>query len=169
MPSDKFAKKNHFQFYKVFGSDERLNEGKKLWATSLKNFSSKTVEISHVGSKGEGTSKLYTEFDYIDKEYVFFIPFSLPSEKIIVQPISKSSEGVRGNILEIINSSTERIEPQCNHFFKCGGCILQHWKFESYNKWKINKLSFPINLISPETEIKSMITSQLKSLSLIHI
>lgn len=128
-----------------------------------KNFSPKTVEISHVGSKGEGTSKLYTEFDYIEKEYVFFIPFSLPSEKIIVQPISKSSEGVRGNILEIINSSIERTEPQCNHFFKCGGCILQHWKFESYNKWKINKLSFPINLISPETEIKSIITSPLKS------
>ena len=33
----------HFQFYKVFGTDERLNEGKKLWATSLKNFSSKTI------------------------------------------------------------------------------------------------------------------------------
>ena len=28
----------HYQFYKVFGTDERLNEGKKLWALSLKNF-----------------------------------------------------------------------------------------------------------------------------------
>ena len=128
-----------------------------------KNFSPKTLEITHIGSKGEGTSKLYTEFDYIEKEYIFFIPFSLPSEKIIVQPISKSSEGVRGNILEIINPSLDRTEPQCNNFFKCGGCILQHWKFKSYTKWKINKLSFPINLISPETEIKSIITSPLKS------
>ena len=29
----------HYQFYKVFGSDERLKEGKKLWAVSLKKFS----------------------------------------------------------------------------------------------------------------------------------
>ena len=27
----------HYQFYKVFGTDEKLKEGKKLWATSLKN------------------------------------------------------------------------------------------------------------------------------------
>ena len=29
----------HYQFYKVFGSDEKLKEGKKLWAVSLKKFS----------------------------------------------------------------------------------------------------------------------------------
>ena len=27
----------HYQFYKVFGTDEKLKEGKKLWAISLKN------------------------------------------------------------------------------------------------------------------------------------
>ena len=27
----------HYQFYKVFGTDEKLKEGKKLWALSLKN------------------------------------------------------------------------------------------------------------------------------------
>ena len=33
----------HYQFYKVFGTDDRLNEGKKLWATSLKSFSTQTI------------------------------------------------------------------------------------------------------------------------------
>ncbi len=33
----------HYQFYKVFGTDERLNEGKKLWAVSLKDFSSEII------------------------------------------------------------------------------------------------------------------------------
>jgi len=33
----------HYQFYKVFGTDDRLNEGKKLWATSLKSFSTHTI------------------------------------------------------------------------------------------------------------------------------
>lgn len=33
----------HYQFYKVFGTDERLSEGKKLWAVSLKSFSLETI------------------------------------------------------------------------------------------------------------------------------
>ena len=28
----------HYQFYKVFGADDKLNEGKKLWANSLKKY-----------------------------------------------------------------------------------------------------------------------------------
>ncbi len=28
----------HYQFYKVFGSDNKLNEGKKLWANNLKKY-----------------------------------------------------------------------------------------------------------------------------------
>ena len=33
----------HYQFYKVFGTDDRLNEGKKLWAISLKSFSTEII------------------------------------------------------------------------------------------------------------------------------
>jgi len=28
----------HYQFYKVFGTDDKLNEGKKIWANSLKKY-----------------------------------------------------------------------------------------------------------------------------------
>ena len=38
----------HYQFYKVFGSDEKLNEGKKLWATSLKSYD---IEIINKASE----------------------------------------------------------------------------------------------------------------------
>ena len=33
----------HYQFYKVFGTDEKLKEGKKLWAMSLKNESPEII------------------------------------------------------------------------------------------------------------------------------
>ena len=33
----------HYQFYKVFGTDEKLKEGKKLWAISLKNESPEII------------------------------------------------------------------------------------------------------------------------------
>ena len=134
-------------------------QGKKLY----KNFNPTTLSISHMGSRGEGVSTLLTEFNYIEKEYNFFIPFSLPNEKITVKPEHISSEGIRANILEIINASQERVEPECKHFFKCGGCILQHWDFQHYTQWKFKKIKMPISLISKETEIKSIITSPLRS------
>ena len=46
----------HYQFYKVFGSsDDKLNEGKKLWAGSLKRYDIETInkaseEIIHTQS-----------------------------------------------------------------------------------------------------------------------
>ena len=33
----------HYQFYKVFGTDEKLKEGKKLWAVSLKDISPEVI------------------------------------------------------------------------------------------------------------------------------
>ncbi len=33
----------HYQFYKVFGTDDRLNEGKKVWAQTLKKFSTDQI------------------------------------------------------------------------------------------------------------------------------
>ena len=128
-----------------------------------KNFNPKNVCISHMGSRGEGVSRLLTEFNYIEKEYNFFIPFSLPYETISIKPEHISSEGVRANILEIINPSHERVDPQCKHFFKCGGCILQHWDFHHYTQWKVKKIKMPISLISQETKIRTIITSPLKS------
>ena len=34
----------HYQFYKVFGTDERLIEAKKLWAESLKKYPSESID-----------------------------------------------------------------------------------------------------------------------------
>ena len=127
------------------------------------NFNTKVLVINHVGSKGEGVSYLFTEIDYKEKEYNFFIPFSLPNEIIIAQPTHFSSEGVRAEIIEIQEASSDRIDPECRHFFKCGGCTLQHWKFQKYKSWKFNKVSSAILKLSSNTHIRPIITSSLKS------
>ena len=114
------------------------------------NSDSKVLSINHIGSKGEGVSYLHTEFNYKKKEYNFFIPFSLPNEIIIARPTHFSSEGIRADLIEIQETSSDRMNPQCSHFFKCGGCLLQHWNFENYSCWKVNKISLPILKISPK-------------------
>ena len=34
----------HYQFYKVFGTDDRLREAKKIWAQSLKKYSTQSID-----------------------------------------------------------------------------------------------------------------------------
>ena len=36
----------HYQFYKVFGTDHKLNEAKKLWAESLKKYPAECINAS---------------------------------------------------------------------------------------------------------------------------
>ena len=65
----------------------------------------------------------------------------MPNEKVIAKPTQLFSKNVRAELVEIIKPSPERVNPQCEHFFKCGGCMLQHWLFEHYNNWKMNRVT----------------------------
>ena len=132
-----------------------INKQKKL----SKNYNPKSLNISHIGSKGEGVAKLFMALNLEEKNYNFFVPFTLPNEIVIAKPTGVSSTNVRAELIEIQNSSPHRVEPQCQHFFKCGGCILQHWNIEKYMDWKKNKLTFRVHEISSKTKVKEMITS----------
>ena len=35
----------HYQFYKVFGTDQRLSEAKRLWAESLKKYPAASIGV----------------------------------------------------------------------------------------------------------------------------
>ena len=128
-----------------------------------KNIDNKLLKIKSIGSRGEGVSNLSTEINYKESNYNFFVPFTLPNEIVIVKPTLSTTEGVRADLVEIKSASPNRIDPKCNHFFQCGGCLLQHWNFEDYSSWKTGKVSLPILKISPTTTIKPIITSPTKS------
>ncbi len=128
-----------------------------------KNIDYKLLTIKRVGSRGEGVSNLTTEINYRKSDYTFFVPFTLPNEIVVVKPNLYTNEGIRADLVEIKSTSPKRIDPQCKHFFQCGGCLLQHWNFEDYSSWKIGKVSLPILKISPTTTIREIKTSSIKS------
>ena len=128
-----------------------------------KNIDNIILTIKYIGSRGEGISDLTTQINYLKSDYTFFIPFTLPNEVVVVKPTFSSNEGVRADLVEVKSPSPKRIDPKCEHFFQCGGCLLQHWNFEDYSFWKVNKISLPILKISPTTTIKKIKTSSIKS------
>ena len=128
-----------------------------------KNIDNIILTIKYIGSRGEGISDLTTQINYLKSDYTFFIPFTLPNEVVVVKPTFSSNEGVRADLVEVKSPSPKRIDPKCEHFFQCGGCLLQHWNFEDYSFWKVNKISLPILKISPTTTIKKIKISSIKS------
>ena len=53
-------------------------------------------------------------------------PFALPGEKVRVRPLRGYKGHEQAEVLEVLERSPERVEPDCPYFAKCGGCNYQH-------------------------------------------
>ncbi|MBV8911070.1 MAG: 23S rRNA (uracil(1939)-C(5))-methyltransferase RlmD [Gammaproteobacteria bacterium] len=55
-----------------------------------------------------------------------FVAGALPGEPIRFRRTRRHRQHDEGELLELIERSTERVTPRCAHFGVCGGCALQH-------------------------------------------
>ena len=55
-----------------------------------------------------------------------FVPFVLPGEVVEVFPTEESRKLIRGLPGALQEAASERIEPGCPYFARCGGCHYQH-------------------------------------------
>ena len=59
-----------------------------------------------------------------------FVPFGLPGEKVRIRLTQEKKNFARGEIIEILEASPDRIEAKCKHFSVCGGCHYQNLPYE---------------------------------------
>lgn len=86
------------------------------------------LEIIDIGNNGEGIAK--------KDNLTIFIPFALVGEIIETLILKVNKHIAFGKINKIIKASKMRIEPICPYFTKCGGCDIQHIKYEEQLKIK---------------------------------
>jgi 23S rRNA (uracil1939-C5)-methyltransferase len=62
---------------------------------------------------------------------VFFVPYALPGETVAVEIETSKRGWARAGLVEVIESSSERVVPSCPHFGAdaCGGCQWQHIRY----------------------------------------
>lgn len=96
------------------------------------------VIIDAVGAQGDG----------IVRQGPVFVPLTLPGERVTVK-----MDGSRGELIDILEPSPDRIAPSCKHFGDCGGCTSQHWAQQPYLAWKSELVRVQLSHEGLETEI----------------
>ena len=81
------------------------------------------VVITRVGAQGDGMATCDSA--------ALFVPFTLAGERVRV-----SRNGDRTRVEAVLEASSDRVAPVCQHFGRCGGCALQHMAPALYASWK---------------------------------
>ncbi len=77
---------------------------------------------------GEGVGRL--------GEYIVFVPFVIPGERVEVELTEVKKRFARGRCIKILERSPDRVEPRCKYFGECGGCQYQHIAYSTQVRLK---------------------------------
>jgi 23S rRNA (uracil1939-C5)-methyltransferase len=85
-----------------------------------------------------------------------FVPFVLEGETIEASILEQKRGFARGRAETILQASSQRVEPPCPYFERCGGCHYQHIRYEHQLEIKAGILKETLRRtakLEPETEI----------------
>lgn len=69
-----------------------------------------------------------------------FIDGALPSETVTFRLTNQKRNYDEGRITQVTSVSEHRVEPRCKHFYRCGGCSLQHLNHHQQLEFKQQQL-----------------------------
>jgi 23S rRNA (uracil1939-C5)-methyltransferase len=77
------------------------------------------IKIDSIAHDGRGVGRG-------DDGKVVFVDYALPGETVRYVPVLNKKSFLFGSTIEVIEQSEHRVEPRCEVFGQCGGCVLQH-------------------------------------------
>ena len=80
------------------------------------------VRIIDNGYEGEGIAKIENK--------TIFVPNGIEGEKVRIKILKNLKSHAYAKIIEIMESSDKRVEPECESNSKCGGCNLRHIEYD---------------------------------------
>ena len=111
------------------------------------------AEFTGLTSEGLGVCR-------IDGRAVF-VKGALPGETWSVRITKVSRSAVFGRGEECISPAPERVEPECPHFGRCGGCATMHMSYESELAHKLERVNDAFRRIGGlELKVESIVPSE---------
>ena len=80
------------------------------------------INIEKLIYGGDGLARLNGE--------VVLVPFVLPGERAAVEAVARKPGLLRSKLVELRETSPERVAARCPYFARCGGCHYQHARYE---------------------------------------
>ena len=90
------------------------------------------LNITDITTEGSGVGKY--------EGMAVFVPLTAVGDVALVKILKVKKSYAYGKLLEIITPSENRIENNCPHFNKCGGCAFRHISYNSEAELKSNKV-----------------------------
>jgi len=92
-----------------------------------------TITIETVAFGGEGIGRAET--------LVVFVPFTAPGDVVEVEIREAKKRYLRGRMKNLVTPSSDRVEPPCPYFRRCGGCHYQHIEYAKQVEMKRRQVS----------------------------
>jgi len=88
-----------------------------------------TLQITDINPDGNGVSRTAAGL-------VVFTPLTAPGDTARVRIIKETKSYAIGKMEELLTPSSDRIDPDCSTYKRCGGCVYRHLSFDAENKLK---------------------------------
>ena len=72
--------------------------------------------------------------------WVVFVPFCLPGERVKARVYRNDKNFSQADLVEVLEPSPDRANPQCPLFGSCGGCQYQHLDYAKQLDWKTRQV-----------------------------
>src|SRR5256714_2236867 len=76
------------------------------------------LKIHDVAFGGKGVAR--------DAGKAVFVPFTIDGERVSARVVREKKQFAEAELIEVLESSPERVAPRCPYFGRCGGCSYQH-------------------------------------------
>ncbi|HBA26102.1 MAG TPA: 23S rRNA (uracil(1939)-C(5))-methyltransferase RlmD [Nitrospinae bacterium] len=86
------------------------------------------LSVEDIASSGDGISHY--------KGYTLFVPQTVKGDMVFVEVIKTTPRFGVTRLIKLITHSADRTEPECPIYFECGGCQLQHIKYDEQMEFK---------------------------------
>ena len=80
------------------------------------------LRIEDVAFGGKGVAR--------EQGKAVFVPYTIAGEIVSAEVVREKKQFAEAELVEVKESSSDRVTPQCPYFGRCGGCAYQHISYE---------------------------------------
>ena len=80
------------------------------------------LKIEDIAFGGKGVGR--------DQGKAVFVPYTIDHELVSAEIVREKKQFAEAELIEVKESSPDRVTPQCPYFGRCGGCSYQHINYE---------------------------------------